>query len=402
MAGITSIANIWNNIKEVDLRPIREEAQQVVKLAVISEDAVARAVLASQLRQDPSRSGMETITPLVVSDVANSQPAADADLVILLVDPQAGDFSQEQNLTRILVQGGKKVLVVVNQMTGTEARQAGPWVEWGQNRVVYGPVESTAFLLAEFVPAVIDLLPDQLISLARHFPLFRVAVAHQLINETSFSNAAYSLSTGLAEIVPVFNAPLNVADIVVLTKAQAFLVFRLGLALGYSTQWQDYVSEFGSVLGSGFIWRQIARSLVGLIPAAGIIPKVAVAYAGTYVVGHVVLQWYLTGRHLSRQQIRELYGQAFERGKNLSRTLSGKIKLPRPRLGRRRVKELPAPELVLPDDVDALAELTAGGGSPAEDRTAADAQQCPNCGRLSAADASFCQYCGRSLSPSTS
>jgi len=234
--------------------------------------------------------------------------------------------------------------------------------------VVIGAPDDGEFLLKAFVPAVIRLLPEHLLALGRFFPLFRVPLAHQLIVDTSFANATYSLSTGIAEVVPVFDIPLNIADLLVLSKAQAFLVYKLGLSLGMSTRWQDYVAEFGSVLGSGFLWRQVARQLVGLIPAWGIIPKVAVSYAGTYVVGNVVLQWYLTGRHVSAQQMRQLYVQAFARGKNLA---SGLVKkLPRPRLRRSKKQALP---------------------SKIEGRA------CPQCGKTSSADAQFCQYCGQPL-----
>jgi len=194
-----------------------------------------------------------------------------------------------------------------------------------------------------------------------------------LINETCLANAAYSLSTGLAEVVPIFDVPLNLADMVVLTKAQAFLVYKLGLAFGFSTRWQDYVAEFGSVIGGGFMWRQLARFLVGLIPVWGIVPKVGVAYSGTYVVGIAVLEWYLTGRHLTRQQMRALSTQAFTRGKALAQNLLSRT--PRLRLGRRKAAALPKP---------------------------AQGKDCPACGKTSAADAAFCQYCGHTLEESAS
>ncbi len=161
-----------------------------------------------------------------------------------------------------------------------------------------------------------------------------------MINDTCFSNAVYSFSTGLAEIVPVLDIPLNIADILVLTKAQALMVYRLGLLLGLSTEWQYYLGELGSVIGSGFLWRQAARQLVGLIPVWGIIPKVAVAYAGTYVVGHAMLRWYQTGRHLTRKEIGALYRQAFDRGKKIAGNLRSRI--PRPRLRRSKPAALPA------------------------------------------------------------
>jgi uncharacterized protein (DUF697 family) len=187
---------------------------------------------------------------------------------------------------------------------------------------------------------------------------------------------------------------------IILTKAQAFLVYKLGLVFGFSLNWQDYITEFGSVIGGGFVWRQMARMLVGLIPVWGIVPKVAVSYAGTYVVGHVVLQWYLTGRKITRQQIGDLYKQAFDRGKSYARTLIAKA--PRPRLGRaRKPKTLgfgsppsaASGEIILSEDTPILMEETdsAPASQPDERRV------CSECGKINAPDASFCQYCGKPL-----
>jgi uncharacterized protein (DUF697 family) len=118
----------------------------------------------------------------------------------------------------------------------------------------------------------------------------------------------------------------------VLTKAQAFLVYRLGLALGLSTRWQEYVKEFGSVIGGGFVWRQLARTLVGLVPWLGIVPKVVVAYSGSFVVGNVVWHWYLTGRHLSTVQLKAVYRQAVEAGKNQATRMVSGLRRPRRKL----------------------------------------------------------------------
>ncbi len=224
-------------------------------------------------------------------------------------------------------------------------------------------------MLGQFAPAMIDSLPDLLLGLGRFFPLFRIPIAHYLINDTCFSNAAYAMSTGLAEMVAVLDIPITIADSIILTKSQAFLIYKLGLALGYSTRWQDYIAEFGGVLGGGFVWRQIARSLVGLIPIWGIIPKTGIAYAGTYVVGNVVLQWYLTGKQITGKQMKQLYAQASERGKSLAGNLLRRLPHPRLKfhLPKTRARLLPAPR---------------------------KAHICANCGKTSAKDASFCQYCG--------
>ena len=282
----------------------------------------------------------------------------------------------ERGLVRQWADAGRRILALINdrgdapdEASGSNALQVAVWKSWGGKRVISGPLEQIEFLQKSFVPAVLDLLPAQHLALGRQFPLFRRRIVHNLVNDTCMTNAAYALSTGLAEIVPVMDIPLNLADMIVLTKSQAFLVYKLGLALGYSTQWQDYVAEFSGVLGSGFVWRQVARSLVGLIPAWGIVPKVAVSFAGTYVVGNVVLQWYLTGRHVDRQQMRQLYAQAFERGKALAQGLLKR----KPRSAEPEVKQLPPPRA---------------------SKQKRSKRKCPKCTKISAPDAAFCQYCG--------
>jgi uncharacterized protein (DUF697 family) len=360
MAGIKDLHAVWNNVKEMDLRPLVEQARALPRIAILGQAGSGRSRLAEQLRRDPARPGVETQSEALILDLEQAAEAAQAELILLIINPANEDASRELALAARWRSAGKNLLLIVNCAPG-QAPAAIP-------EALTGWVEDDDFLSRQVAPAAVRLLTARLLALGRHFPLFRAAVAAHLINDACFSNAAYSLSTGLAEIAPVLGIPLNITDMVVLTKTQAFLVYKLGLALGLSLRWQDYVAEFGSVLGGGFAWRQAARQLVGLIPAWGIVPKVAVAYAGTYVVGHTVYRWYLTGRHITASQMRQLYTQAFARGKGLAQNLAAK--LPRPRRKKKAPEALPAPAAGL---------------------------VCAQCGKVSAADAQFCQYCGLSF-----
>jgi uncharacterized protein (DUF697 family) len=367
---INSLTSFWANIREADLRPLRDQALRGVRLAIIGQPGSGRSTLAEQMRRDPNRPQLSSDAPVLVLDLDHASQAEAADLIVLMLDSRKTDSSREQEMVRAWHNAGKRVLVFINQFdVPREQLAVSPWASRAHQRVVWGSPLDSRFLIEHFAPAVIDSRPDLLLGLGRFFPLFRIPIAHYLINDTCFSNAAYALSTGLAEIVAVLDIPITIADSIILTKSQAFLVYKLGLALGYSTRWQDYIAEFGGVLGGGFVWRQIARSLVGLIPVWGIIPKTGIAYAGTYVVGNVVLQWYLTGKQISKKQMQQLYAQARERGKSLAGNLLRR--LPHPRLQfhlpKRPARLLPAPR---------------------------KAQKCPNCGKTSARDASFCQYCG--------
>lgn len=382
MAGLKDLGNVWQSIKEMDLRPIREEALQAIHLAIIGRAGTPKQELAWQMRRDPHRPTQETLTPILILDYEGDDsaltPALEADLLILLALAEFTEFSMEQKLAQKWLDSGRRLLVIVHSANPSqlEVQTSHPALFPGiaKGRLLLGDVRDTNFLLGRFVPAVLEALPHKSLALARQFPLFRDQVSRQLLSEGCLTNATYAFSTGLAEIVPGLNIPLNVADVVVLTKNQAFMAYRLGLALGLSTRWQDYVTEFGGVLGSGFFWRQVARQLIGLIPAWGIIPKVAIAYAGTYVVGRVILQWYLTGKQLTPQQMRQLYAEAFQKGKAWAKNLLEKV--PKPSLLRRKpqVKELALPS-------EPLKTFRA----------------CPNCGKHNDAEAHFCQYCGSRL-----
>jgi uncharacterized protein (DUF697 family) len=415
MSIFSYVTNVWDILKEADLRPLRDQALRGVRIAIVGAPGSGRAALADQMRSDPVHPQHATASPVLILDLANADQAANADLIILMIDGRKTDTLQEQELVKAWHNAAKKVLVFINQFEPTQESSpaqslaaaqpesdptlpgpAAPQAAAGENTltkpapqplanrldtarlkrgVIWGSVLDPKFMTGAFTQAVIDLIPDNLLALGRFFPLFRVSIARYMINDTCFTNAAYSLSTGLAQIIPILDIPLFLTDMVVLTKNQLFMVYKLGLTFGFSTRWQDYVAEFGSVLGSGFVWRQIARSLVGLVPVWGIAPKTAIAYAGTYVVGNAVLQWYLTGRHLSTSQMRQAYDEALSRGKNVARRLTSK----RPHV------RLPKPRLSLP------------GRKPRSLPAASPALICANCGKPSAADARFCQYCGHAF-----
>jgi uncharacterized protein (DUF697 family) len=398
MPSYRDLSTIWSNIKEFELQPIRQAALREVRIALVGAANSGRHTLGDQMRSDPAKPELHSTAALAILDLEQADETEKADLIILVTDVNRREFTAELELVRKWIDTGKKLIILCNKVDALEKGQViSQWAEWPGVEVLYGSALDRDFLKRDFVETVLKLLPNQLLALGRMFPLFRVAIAHQLINEVCLANATYALSTGLAEIVPVLALPLTLTDIVVLTKNQAFLAYRLGLLFGFSTNWQDYIREFGSVIGGGFIWRQAARTLVGLIPGWGIIPKVAVSYAGTYVVGESVLTWYLTGRHLGRKELNALYRAALARGKQNAERLAARMPrphLPRPkkkaveqlsegqvaqtrriRLGRRKMKELPppAPEPIPP------------------------ARNCAQCGRSNAPEANFCQYCGEKL-----
>jgi uncharacterized protein (DUF697 family) len=174
------------------------------------------------------------------------------------------------------------------------------------------------------------------VCLARHLPAFRHAVSTALIEDVAFTNAAYSLGAGVLQINPLTGLPLNVADMVILTKNQAILAYKIALGMGMTSDFRTIMPQLAAVVGGGFLFRQLARGLVGLVPGLGIVPKVVIAFAGTYASGEAVRRWCAYGERIDREALRHVYQQALERGRDVARSLGA-------RAGR-RLRRTPPPQ----------------------------------------------------------
>ncbi len=358
------LGNIWTTFRQLDVRPIREEAEQPLVLAFIGSESSGKSTLIAALRYD-ARVHEKVITPTIEADLDAAGRAIEAELIVLVLDATQPSHSTEADVYRLLKSRDRNVLVFYNKMDAVQdAPSLHTGTPWAADRIAFGSAIDPESLRTEFVPRVLEAVNNHL-ALARRYPLFRIAVARDIINDTSFANATYSLGTGLAEVIPALDIPFNVADMVVLTKNQAIMVYKLGLALGLPPRWQDHVGQLGGVIGAGFLWRQVARQLVGLIPVWGILPKVAVAYAGTFAVGEAVIYWYRTGHKISGQGMRQLYANALAQGRQVAANLLERA--PRPGL----------PRVALPQ--------------PRSRNT------CAFCGRQNGHDAAYCAYCGKPL-----
>jgi uncharacterized protein (DUF697 family) len=185
---------------------------------------------------------------------------------------------------------------------------------------------AVAALDAAGLPAVAQAVlsaasPGLRLALARHLVPLREPLFAEMIEETARTNAMYSLTTGIAEAIPVLDVPLNLADIVVLTKNQLIMSYRIALASGKKGTARELIGEVLGVIGGGFLFRQGARQLVGLIPVVGIVPKVAVAYAGTLAIGKAVAAWAAHGQALDPDVVKRLYRQALSRGRDVAQAL---------------------------------------------------------------------------------
>jgi uncharacterized protein (DUF697 family) len=160
---------------------------------------------------------------------------------------------------------------------------------------------------------------------ARSLPGLRPTVAHDLITGTAFSNGSYALLASVSEHFPVLQMTVSAADMLVLTKNQVLLVYKLALAHGAPAEFQANMREMLAVVGLAYVWRQVARSLIKLFPVVHIAPRVAVSYAGTYGVGVVAWRWFAYGELVSTEQLQHIVQEALEQGQHTIRMLQAQI-----------------------------------------------------------------------------
>jgi hypothetical protein len=90
------------------------------------------------------------------------------------------------------------------------------------------------------------------------------------------------------------------------------------LPVGYAEQ----KASIAAIAGCAFGWRAIARELVGKIPlGGGLLPKAAIAYAGTWVVGTGIHKLYSTGAGHTHSEKREAWSNAMVRGRGIAAEL---------------------------------------------------------------------------------
>jgi uncharacterized protein (DUF697 family) len=324
------LSHVWDTIREINVSNIRESAEQPVRIAIIGtpED---RAAAIRALYAGPSRYAAAERAIVREYDVPlprdRQSEVGRSDLALLIVDARADiSVDAESVADKLSILAIPRVVLLIGTDHMPHVDSGSMWYLPGAV-TVFAPDAEPDTLIKRLAPVLVDQLPDELrIAAARQLPGLRDAVARTLIGDSAFSNASYAFTSGLSELVPVLNIPLNAADMLVLTKNQALLVYKLALAFGAPADFQAQMREVMPVIGGGFLWRQVARQLVGLIPGFGILPKVAVSYAGTYATGQAAAVWYRSGEVLSADALRKLYRQAMEVGRERARELISRRK----------------------------------------------------------------------------
>jgi hypothetical protein len=171
------------------------------------------------------------------------------------------------------------------------------------------------------------------LAIARNYPQFRRAVADQVINRIARENALFALVTALPNVIPnLIELPWAVGefatDTAFLTMNQIRMALLMAAIHGDVVGYGEQKVRIAGIVASAFGWRALARELVGKIPlGGGLIPKAAVAFAGTYVVGLGLEKLSRTGAALSKLEKRDAHAMAFAKGKEIVSELAPSVKI---------------------------------------------------------------------------
>jgi hypothetical protein len=376
-----------NALRALDVERVQAEAERRVQLALIGAPGSGKTTVASALAERPTgETGTfewtqylpEYQLPLAAHEVSGLDTA---ELLILLLDATKGDYAAEVAAAEYLSYLGKPVLVCYSKMdlVPTETRLIRGQARWRGSEIMPVCAVHPETVKEQLGPAILDVLPEHALPLARHLPLFRSLVADRWIEQSALANAAHASATGLAENVPLLRMPLHAGDVEGLGLSLAGMAYKLGVAYGLPLDWQQSAEASALTLSSGQWWQQLSRHVLGLIPLWGLDSKVALVYGGTVVSGRAVQAWCDTGHMLSPKQLHEVCHEAASQARRTSRGLVEKarealpptpIKHERPARGKLRLPQLPK---------------------------ARPRPVCAACGRTNQRDAAFCAYCGASL-----
>jgi uncharacterized protein (DUF697 family) len=318
MARLGSTLHWLRLVREIDLRHVRREVEAPMTVRLVGDPRAARRL--APLLSSPSDEASASVIHLA----PEALPEAGATRTVTVLAVPAGETEPElrRQIERWRSSGQPLLMAVLD-----DARYAASDEEVEAGRIFLPSLPGADALARRLAPALMDVVEheNERAALGRAVPALRSAAVDRLIEDTSRANALYAATTGLAEFVPVLAVPLTAADLVVLTKNQLVMAYRIALVAGKQGRPMDVLGEMLSVVGGGLFFRQVARELVGLIPILGWLPKVAIAYAGTRVIGLTVRRWALDGRVVGVGEMAALRDEALAAGRGVAAALRERL-----------------------------------------------------------------------------
>ena len=338
------LRSIWQIVSEINLAEIQREIESTFHLLIAADDGTVAERAASSLSgpaadfvhpwitvTDGAGSGLRSDSTAIAPHAEGpTKPPANAprttpDCALLVTTHLELSADLASLLQALNAQSIPSLIVVI----GPEGQKSGAdIVRRGEQARVAVP-DWSARAVSLVAAALVEIAPAELrLPLACRLPPLRPPAFHLLIQETSQANASYSFTTGLGEAVPGLGFVLGAGDAIVLTKNQLMMAYKIALVSGKKGSPQQLLGEIAGVLGGGFLFRQLARQMSGLIPVVGIVPKVAVSYAGTWAIGRAVVLWATEGRKITPELMKGFYHEALAQGRQAAQRIAQNSRRP--------------------------------------------------------------------------
>lgn len=290
LGAVGSMKNFMNVVKEVDFEEIRTRAEHAPNIVILSEsEDDAREAANRLLGERPERyAEVRAAGPTIRLDAHRYD-------VIVVFDP-----THSRLLERVREVAGLEYMSKVYFLADSLPDNLVPEEQ----------------MRAEIVTSQPEIAP----ALGRFFPPFRDVAAKAIMDETARANAKFALVSNVPAVIPVLGNLIAVgADLVVLTKNQIMMCYKLAALNGRDlNDHTAIITELAPVVGAGFLWRTAAREAAAFLPfAAGTVPKVVIAYAGTLAVGWSADFYFRFGKKPTREQISDFTKRATEIAKGL-------------------------------------------------------------------------------------
>jgi uncharacterized protein (DUF697 family) len=325
--ALPGVFGFWRALAEIDPQAIAMQAVQPVSIAIVGPPNAGKETLRRALLglDEPTPPGDDAPRDPGHVTVAEVEPGGrlewlpGANLYLYVVDGGRGIGEDVAGPGRQLESRVGRVLYVVNkadQLGAPEAFRYTAGAAFGVppgDRLALSVATDPANLTHELIPKMAAQLEDRALAMARALPGTRDAVAQALILESAKANAQFSLVSALPSNIPVIGTLTSLgADTLVLTKNQAMLVFKLAAVHGRALDSKmQLATEIAPVVGAAFLWRSVARSVVGLLPGlVSAVPKAAISFAGTYVVGQSAHYYYRWGHRPRRETLERFSNEA--------------------------------------------------------------------------------------------
>lgn len=129
-------------------------------------------------------------------------------------------------------------------------------------------------------------IPSKRVALAHNFPFLRRAVAEAAVQATAWQNAVI----GAVGLIPG-------ADMPVMTANQIKMLLQIAAAYGEPLG-PERIKELVAIVGGGFVFRALARQVVGVIPVLGSAVRGGIGYSGTLAMGKAAIAYFERGAGL--------------------------------------------------------------------------------------------------------